>query len=77
MLDKNKVKEKVASLLNQPVSKLEDDAILTSLVAESFALIEMVIELQEEFGVRLVQEDLKNVKTVGDLTTLFESRAKQ
>ena len=77
MLDKNKVKEKVASLLNQPVSKLDDGAILTSLVAESFALIEMVIELQEEFGVRLVQEDLKNVKTVGDLTTLFESRAKQ
>jgi acyl carrier protein len=76
MLDKNKVKAKVASLLNQPVSKLEDEALLTSLVAESFALIEMVIELQEEFGVRLVQEDLRNVKTVGDLTALFESRAK-
>lgn len=75
MLDRNKVKEKMGDFLRQPVSKLEDDIMLTNLVAESFALVEMVIELQEEFGVRLVQEDLKNVKTVGDLTELFESRA--
>ena len=58
----------------QPISKLGDDTVLTDLVVESFALIEMVIELQEEFKVRLVQDDLKNVKTVGDLTSLIESR---
>jgi acyl carrier protein len=74
MLDKNRVREKMASLLNQPVSKLEDGAVLTALVVESFALIEMVIELQEEFGVRLVQEDLRDVKTVGDLTNLISNR---
>ena len=76
MLDKDHIKEKMASLLKQPVSKLEDEATLTSLVVESFMLIEMVIELQEEFGVRLVQEDLRDVKTVGDLTSLIASRAK-
>ena len=76
MLDKNQIKEKMASLLKQPVSKLEDGAELTSLVVESFVLIEMVIELQEEFGVRLVQDDLRDVKTVGDLTSLIASRAK-
>jgi acyl carrier protein len=75
MLDKNNVKEKMASLLKQPVSKLEDGAVLTSLVAESFALIELVIELQEEFRVRLVQEDLRDVKTVGDLTSLIANRS--
>jgi acyl carrier protein len=75
MLDRSKVKVKMADFLRLPVSKLEDDAALTNLVTESFALVEMVIELQEEFSVRLVQEDLKNVKTVGDLTELFESRA--
>lgn len=76
MVDRTRVKEKMASLLKQPASKLEDQAVLTSLVAESFALIEMVIELQEEFGIRLVQEDLKDVKSVGDLTALIESRSK-
>ena len=76
MLDKNQFKEKMASLLRQPVTKLDDDAVLTDLVVESFLLIEMVIELQEEFGVRLVQEDLRDVKTVGDLVNLFASRSK-
>ena len=76
MLDKNQFKAKMASLLRQPVTKLDDDAILTNLVVESFLLIEMVIELQEEFGVRLVQEDLRDVKTVGDLVNLFASRSK-
>jgi len=76
MLDKNAVKEKMASFLRVPISRLEDEAPLTHLVAESFVLVEMVIELQEEFGVRLVQEDLKGVKTVGDLAQVLESRAK-
>jgi len=76
MLDKNQFKAKMASLLRQPVTKLDDDAVLTDLVVESFLLIEMVIELQEEFGVRLVQEDLRDVKTVGDLVNLFASRSK-
>ena len=71
-----KIKAKMSSLLRQPVSKLQDDAVLTDLVTQSLLLIEMVIELQEEFNVRLVQDDLKNVRTVGDLTRLIESRAK-
>jgi len=74
MTDKIQIKEKIASLLKQPISKLGDETLLTDLVVESFALIEMVIELQEEFKVRLVQDDLKSVKTVADLANLIESR---
>lgn len=66
----------MASFLRQPISRLEDEIILTNLIAESFVLVELVIELQEEFGIQLVQEDLKNVKTVGDLVQVFESRKK-
>jgi len=72
----DKIKEKIAFLLKHPISKLADETLLTDLVVESFALIEMVIELQEEFKVRLVQDDLKDVKTVGDLTSLIESRTR-
>ncbi|HJQ69207.1 MAG TPA: phosphopantetheine-binding protein [Blastocatellia bacterium] len=72
----DKVKTKMAGLLRQPVERLRDDAVLTDLVSQSLLLIEMVIELQEEFAVRLVQDDLKDVKTVGDLTRLIERKAK-
>jgi len=70
-------KEKMAAFLKIKVSKLVDEAVLTDLVAESFILVEMVIELQEEFSIRLVQEDLKEVKTVGDLIQVFQNHAKQ
>jgi acyl carrier protein len=36
-------------------------------VQESFSLVEMIIELQEQFPIRLSQEDLRAVRTVGDL----------
>jgi acyl carrier protein len=76
MFDKGAVKERIASFLKQPISRLQDDALLTNLVVESFILVEMIIELQDDFAVRLVQEDMKDVKTVGQLTELFVSRAK-
>jgi acyl carrier protein len=75
MCDDDSIKRKIASLLKQPSEKLGDDVPLTDLVVDSFILIEMVIELQEEFGVRLLQEDMKHVKTVGDLTHLLAARA--
>ena len=71
MADSQAVKEQMAKLLRQPVQRLADDALLADLVAESLILVEMVIELQEHFGVRLVQDDVKDVKTVGELTRLF------
>lgn len=77
MIDRESVKEKLAAFLKQPAARLSDDMLVADLVADSFILVEMVIELQEEFGVRFVQDDLKSVKTLGDLTALFESRARK
>lgn len=76
MFDQDKLKEKIAEFIKKPVSFLKEETVLTDLVAESFALIEMLIELQEEFEVRFfVQEDLKRIKTLGDLIRLFENHA--
>ena len=51
-----------------------DDAVLTDLVNNSFVLVELVIELQEEFDVRFQQADMNEVKTVGALIDLVDSR---
>ena len=77
MIEKQQLVEKMADFLEQPLEKLSDDAMLTDLVAQSFVLIEMVIELQEEFGVRFGQEELKGVQTVGDLTAMIEAIGKK
>ncbi len=68
------IKAKIAELLKVPEERVEDKTVLKELVTDSFLLVEMVIELQEVFHVRLVQDDLREVQTVTDLTSLFLSR---
>lgn len=75
MITQTIVKEKISQFTKQPISKLQDQALLSDIITESFVLIEMVMELQDEFKVRFVQEDLQDIKTVADLTQLFLDRA--
>lgn len=77
MVDKTEVVKAMARFLRQPVEKLNDGAVLTDLVAESFVLVELVIQLQEEFGVRFGQQELQGVRTVGDLTELIANVARK
>ena len=74
MASRDEVRAKMAECLQHPVKKLQDDAILTDLVTDSMILVNMVIELQEDLSIRLVQEDLKDVKTVGQLLAVFERK---
>jgi acyl carrier protein len=72
--DDTMIKQALSQSLNRSSEELEDDVLLNDLVAESFALIETVINLQEELNIRLVQEDLREVKTVGDLVRVCAKR---
>jgi acyl carrier protein len=74
-MERNKFKEAMGTIIKQPVERLKDEAVLTELVTDSFALVDMVIELQDAFEVFLVQDDLKNVKTVGELIELFQQKS--
>ena len=67
MIDPQAVKAKMGAFLRIPLERLQDNATLSDLVYESFLLVQLAIELQEEFNARLVQEDLKDVRTVQDL----------
>lgn len=74
-MNRDTVKAFMARQLNVPLAKLADEsANLTDLVHESFILIELVIALQEEFKVRLVQDDLQEVKTLGQLLDVLKSK---
>jgi acyl carrier protein len=69
-----KMRKFMAEVLRIELARLNDEAILTELVNDSFALIDLVIEMQDEFDVFLVQDDLKDVKTVKDLLTVLTER---
>ncbi|HEY5948998.1 MAG TPA: acyl carrier protein [Kofleriaceae bacterium] len=73
-IDATTVRKRIADTLQLPLAKLADDRLLSDVVRESFAMVEMVIDLQEEFGVILDQAELKQLKTVADLTALVATK---
>lgn len=66
--------EAIARQLALPPGSVRAEQRLTDLVPSSFSLVELLIELQEQHGIRLVQEDLRQLVTVGDLVTLVRSK---
>ena len=74
---RDKAREEIAAVLGFDSGPVTDAAELTSLVNSSFKLVELVIELQEEFDVRFHQEDIGAVSTVGQMLDLVESRSKE
>lgn len=65
----------ISHFLHVAPDKLGDEVELRSVVAESFVLVELVMELQEQFGVRMTGEDLRDVRQVGQLLALIEERS--
>jgi acyl carrier protein len=73
--DTLELSRKIATLVGVPAPRVAADTVLSDLVTESFVLVELVIELQEDYGVRFVAGDLATVKTVSDLAALIDSRS--
>ena len=69
-----KIKNRIAEVLAISVERFNNETILKDLVTDSFLLVEMAIELQEDFQVRFSQEDLKKIGTIGDLIFLIKNK---
>ncbi len=67
MVGSDEFRSKIANFLKISPERVREDAVLTELITDSFALVDMVVELQEVYRSRLTQEDLKEVRTVKDL----------
>jgi len=68
------VRRHIAEILEIPEARAASDTVLTDLVADSFRLVEMAIELQEDYDVIIGQADMKELRTVEDLAELVRSR---
>jgi acyl carrier protein len=71
----DEVMARIAEVLGIPDSRVRPEVPLADLVAESYPLVEMAIELQDDYDVIFTQADLSAVSTVGDLVELVRSRA--
>jgi acyl carrier protein len=65
----------ISHLLSVAPEHVTPDSVLSDLVTESFVLVELVIDLQEQFGVRFEHADLERLHTVADLAELVAARS--
>ncbi len=63
----------LAEQLDMDASELTDDkSFLDDLDMDSLDMVEMTVELEQELDVSFEQEQLAEVKTIGDLVKLIE-----
>lgn len=68
-----KVANLIAEQLNKPVSEITPDKeVVKDLGADSLDIVEMIMTLEEQFGVTIPEEDAIGIKTVGDIVALIE-----
>ena len=68
-----KIAEIVKEQLNTDLEITEATSIKDDLGADSLDIFELVMALEEEFGVEIPSEDLENVTTVGDVVNYLKA----
>lgn len=67
-MDLNRIKEIVAEQLNADVTMLKEETSLKDdLNADSLDLFQIIMTLEEEFGVEIPTEDTESIATIGDI----------
>lgn len=68
------VHDRIARLAGLQSGQLPEHTPARELVSDSIGLVELLVDVEEEFGVRLMQADLGSMSTVADLVTLIHDR---
>ena len=74
-MDLSKIKEVVADQLGISVSDLTSETSLKDdLNADSLDLFQIIMSLEEEFGIEIPTEDTESINTIGDIEKYLNSR---
>ena len=72
----DKVKEVVMDKLGVEEGKITEDAhFMDDLGADSLDTVELIMQLEEEFGIEIPDEDAENIKTVGKAVGYIDSKS--
>ena len=73
----DKVKKLIIEQLEVAPDKIKPEASFTEdLKADSLAVVELVLALEEAFKIEIPDEDTEKIKTVGDAINYIKSHAK-
>lgn len=54
---------------------LDRNATIASYGIDSLEVVELIMDLEDNFGIKLNDEDFPNIKTVGDLIDIISKKA--
>ena len=70
----NEIRESIAAQLNIPVYSIKiDSRLIEDLKADSLDIVELVMGLEENYGIEIPDEDLPKIKTIGDIISYIEA----
>jgi len=77
-MERDDIMEKVKSVIVEQLSAdeadvTEDASFIDDLGADSLDIVELVMALEEEFGISIPDEEAENIKTVGDAIAYIEA----
>ncbi|MCX4775232.1 acyl carrier protein (plasmid) [Streptomyces sp. NBC_01260] len=74
-LDKEELRSLIAHILDLDVEEITDDAdFVRDLEVDSLMVLEIVVRLQRQYGVKLEERDLKNVSSLPQVLRLISDR---
>lgn len=74
-MELSKIKEVVAEQLGVDVAELKPETSLKDdLNADSLDLFQIIMSLEEEFGLEIPTEDTENISTIGDIEKYISER---
>jgi acyl carrier protein len=73
------VEERIKEIIVEQLGVSADEAVneasfIDDLGADSLDIVELVMAIEEEFGIEVPDEDAENIRTLGDITTYIEAR---
>ncbi len=77
-MDFNKIKEVVAEQLGVDLAELTSETSLKDdLNADSLDLFQIIMSLEEEFGIEIPTEDTESINTIGDIEKYLSKRSEE
>ena len=70
------LQEIIADQLELDVEEISYDShILDDLGADSLDLVDLLMSVEDEFGIEIPDEDVENISTIGDIVEYIDSKS--
>lgn len=70
---KEKVLELIAEQFDKDIDELNEEmSFIDDLNADSVDIVELVMSIEDEFSIEIEDEELENLKTIGDVLEFIE-----